>query len=132
MTDDEFYDPDWKRLLRQQPFVAKKLEALRCELVCYEEFEELRRRVEKLENHVLLEENVVNEDFVGLTWKEFQGNRGPFQRTDKTENQSSELFLKLQSILKEHKGFCQIGDHSYWFDHNNPDVIDRRRRGYSG
>lgn len=129
---DKFYDDDWKRLLRQNPLVAKKIESLRCELVCYEEFEELRSRVEKLESKVLPEENMKNEDFEGLLWKEFQGNKGSFQRTDKTENHISEIFLKLQSILNEHKGFCQINDYTYWFDHNNPDIIDRRRRQNSG
>jgi hypothetical protein len=132
MTDDEFYDSDWKRLRRQQPLVAKKLEALRCELVCYEEFEELRNHVEKLESKVLPEENVASEDFEGLLWKEFQGNKGSFQRTCKPENPSSEALLKLQSVLQTNKGFCQIGDYTYWFDHNNPDVIDRRRRQSSG
>lgn len=44
-----FYDDDWKRLLRQHPLIARKIEDLRCETVSYEEFEELRRRFEHLE-----------------------------------------------------------------------------------
>lgn len=49
MSNVGFYDEDWQRLLRQHPLIAQKLEDLLCEVVSYEEFEELRKRVEQLE-----------------------------------------------------------------------------------
>ena len=125
---DNFYNDDWKRLFRQHPLVAKKIEALRCESVGYEEFEALRKRVELLERQVPAEVEVKDEEgFGGLSWKDFQGNKGPFQRTSRIANNNSETFLKLQTILKENKGFCQIDGYTYWFDHNDPEVIDRRK-----
>ena len=126
---EDFYDQDWKKLVRQQPLVARKIEALRCESVGYEEFEELRKRVEMLESQVPAEEKTrAEEDFESLVWEEFQGAKGPFQRTSKKANNNSEIFQALQTILKENKGFCQIGNHRFWFDNNDPDVIDRRRK----
>ena len=97
------------------------------------EFEELRKRVELLEKQVPVKiENKNETDPDDLSWKEFQGNKGPFQRTSKVVNNNSETFLKLQAILKENNGFYEIGGYTYWFDHNNPDIVDRRRRQDSG
>lgn len=67
-------------------------------------------------------------DFNSLFWEDLQGAKGPFQRTSKKANSNSEIFQALQAILKEHRGFCHIGAHKYWFDNNNPDVIDRRNK----
>jgi len=47
---DNFDDDEWKCLFRQYPLVAKKIETLRCETISYDEFSDLRERVEKLEN----------------------------------------------------------------------------------
>lgn len=63
-----------------------------------------------------------------LLWEDRKGSKGPFQRTSKKTNQNSEIFQDLQAILKEHKGFCHIGAYKYWFDNNDPDVIDRRKK----
>lgn len=79
---DNFYDDDWKRLFRQHSLVAKKIETLRCETVSYQEFEELREKIGKLENKAPKDEYEEN-DFERLFWKELQGTRGPFQRTNK-------------------------------------------------
>ncbi len=49
MSSVRFYDDDWQRLFREYPLVARKLEDLRCEVVSYEEFEKLRKRVDQLE-----------------------------------------------------------------------------------
>jgi len=51
MSNVGFYDDDWQRLLRQYPLIARKIEELRCEVVSYEEFEELRKRVKQLEKN---------------------------------------------------------------------------------
>ena len=129
MSEGEFYDEDWKRLLRQQPFIARKIEALRCETVSYEEFNELRERVQRLEKKVPLEpEDEDKEEFNGLFWEELQGAKGSFERTSKKANNNSQLFQALQATLKRKKGFCYIGDYMYWFDNNDPDVIDRRKK----
>lgn len=121
-----FYDDNWKRLLRQHPLIAKKIEDLRCEVVSYEEFEELRKRVEELEENAPLKVKYDERDFDKLLWEDCQGAKGPFQRTSKKAN-NSPVFQALQAILEEHKSFAHIGAHKYWFDNNNPDVIDRRR-----
>lgn len=44
-----FYDEDWQQLVKEYPLIARKLESLRCEVVSYEEFQELEKRVEQLE-----------------------------------------------------------------------------------
>lgn len=67
-------------------------------------------------------------DFDKLFWEDLKGSKGPFQRTSKMANSNHPVFQALQAILKEHKGFCHIGSWKYWFDNNNPDVIDRRRK----
>lgn len=67
-------------------------------------------------------------DFDKLPWEDLKGNKGPFQRTSKKACNNSEIFQVLQTILRDHKGFCNIGVYKYWFDNQNPDVIDRRRK----
>ncbi len=49
MSKVHFYNNDWRRLLKQHPLIARKIEELRCEVASYEEFEELRKRVDQLE-----------------------------------------------------------------------------------
>lgn len=66
-------------------------------------------------------------DFDKLFWENLNGSKGPFQRTSKKATNNSDLFQGLQQILKDHKGFCHLGDFKYWFDQGNQDVIDRRR-----
>lgn len=68
------------------------------------------------------------QDFNKLFWEDREGAKGPFQRTSKRANNNSPIFQALQAILKEHNGFCIIGDYKLWFDNQNPDVIDRRRK----
>lgn len=68
------------------------------------------------------------EDFDKLFWEDLQGSKGPFQRTSKIANSNNLVFQGLQAVLKEHNGFCNIGAWKYWFDNNNPDVIDRRKK----
>lgn len=66
------------------------------------------------------------EDFDKLFWEEREGTKGPFQRTSKKANNNSETFQALQAIIREHKGFCKIGQRKYWFDQGDLDIIDRR------
>jgi len=67
-------------------------------------------------------------DFDKLFWEDLKGSKGPFQRTSKMANSNHPVFQALQATLKEHKGFCHMGAYKYWFDNNNPDVIDRRKK----
>ena len=67
-------------------------------------------------------------DFEKLFWEDLQGNKGPFQRTSKKATSNHEIFQTLQGILKDHKGFCHLGDYKYWFDQGNEDIIDRRKK----
>lgn len=69
-----------------------------------------------------------SKEFDKLFWEDREGAKGPFQRTSKKANNNSEVFQALQAVLKERKGFCHIGSYRYWFDNNNPDVIDRRKK----
>lgn len=83
---------------------------------------------EQLEKMAPAEVKYDEKDFEKLFWEDQQGRKGPFQRTSKKANSNSEIFQGLQAILKEHKGFCHIGAFKYWFDNQNPDVIDRRKK----
>ncbi len=83
---------------------------------------------EELEKRTPLEVKYDEKDFDKLFWEDREGNKGPFQRTSKKANNNSEPFQALQTILKEHKGFCHIGPYRYWFDRGDPDVIDRRQK----
>lgn len=67
-------------------------------------------------------------DFDKLFWEDLKGSKGPFQRTSKTSTENHPVFQALQAILKKNKGFCHIGAYKYWFDNQNPDVIDRRKK----
>jgi len=128
MSSVDFYDDDWQRLLRRHPLIARKIEDLRCEVVSDKEFEELRKRVEQLEKMAHPEVKYGEKDFDRLFWENLQGTKGLFQRTSKRANNNSQIFQALQSVLKEHNGFCHIGAHTYWFDNRDPDVIDRRKK----
>ena len=67
MSEDTFYDQEWKKLARQQPLVARKIEDLHCESVGYEEFEALRKRVDRLESQAPAEVKArAEEDFESL------------------------------------------------------------------
>ena len=85
MSEDDFYDDDWKRLVRQHPVVMRKIETLRCEMVSYEEFNELRNRVERLESQFSKEEKIDHdkEEFDKLFWEEFEGAKGLFGKLQK-------------------------------------------------
>jgi len=83
---------------------------------------------EQLEKMAPPEAKYDEKDFDKLFWEDLQGTKGPFQRTSKRANNNSEIFQALQSILKEHNGFCHIGAFKYWFDNNDPDVIDKRKK----
>lgn len=83
---------------------------------------------EQVEKMAPVEVKYGEKDFDKLFWEDRQGSKGPFQRTSKKANSNSEIFQALQAVLKEHKGFCHIGAYKYWFDNNDPDVIDRRKK----
>lgn len=67
-------------------------------------------------------------DFDKLFWEDLKGSKGPFQRTSKMANSNHPVFQALQATLKKNKGFCHIGAYKFWFDNQNPDVIDRRKK----
>jgi hypothetical protein len=67
-------------------------------------------------------------DFDKLAWTEKTGQKGIYQQTTKEANNNSELFRDLQKIIKDHKGFYQLGGFKLWFDRSNEDVIDRRAK----
>ena len=62
-----------------------------------------------------------------LFWQEETGKKGLFQQTSKRVNDNSLAFQDLQKRICEHGGFLKKSGHNYWFDNNNPDVIDRRK-----
>jgi len=77
---------------------------------------------------VSLETKYTEENFNKLFFETKQGSKGPYQQTSKAATSNSAVFQGLQAILKEHNGFCQLGAYKYWFDNQNPDVIDRRAK----
>lgn len=83
---------------------------------------------EYLEKQAPADVKASEQDFGKLFWEDLQGNKGPFQRTSKKANNNSDVWQALQAVLKEHKGFCHIGAWKYWFDNNDPEVIDRRKK----
>ena len=68
------------------------------------------------------------EDFDKLSWESKQGTKGSYGQTSKKANNNHPVFQALQAILKEKKGFCILGSYKYWFDNQNPEVIDRRKK----
>lgn len=83
---------------------------------------------EQLEKRAPPEIKYNEEDFEKLFWEDLQGAKGPFQRTSKKANNNHPIFQALQAVLKEHKGFAHIGAYKCWFDNNDPEVIDRRKK----
>ena len=69
-----------------------------------------------------------SKDFDKLSWKKIDGSKGPYFQATKEANQDSELFQALQTVLKNHNGFCQLADFKYWNHNQNVDIIDRRQR----
>jgi len=70
-------------------------------------------------------------DFDKLFWETKQGKKGPFERTSKKANNGNDIFQALQTILKKHGGFLQLGSYKYWFDNQDDkqNIIDRRKKG---
>jgi len=83
---------------------------------------------EQLEKIAPPEAKYDEKDFDSLFWESKEGSKGPFQQTSKKATNNSDLFQLLQKILKDHNGFWQSKAHKYWFDNQNPDVIDRRQK----
>lgn len=69
-----------------------------------------------------------DEDFNKLFWDRKSGAKGEYEQTSKKATSNSPVFQALQAILKEKRGFCQLGAYKYWFHQNDADVIDRRRK----
>lgn len=67
-------------------------------------------------------------DFEKLFWETKEGSKGPYEQTSKKATNNHEIFQLLQKILKERNGFWQSKTHKYWFDRNDSDVIDRRKK----
>jgi hypothetical protein len=67
-------------------------------------------------------------DFDKLAWTAKEGSKGPYEQTTKAANQDTKLFQQLQQVLSDHDGFCQISDYKYWFDRDDKNVIDRRKK----
>lgn len=83
---------------------------------------------EQLEKIAPTEVKYNEEDFEKIFWEAKEGSKGPYQQTSKTATNNHEIFQVLQKILKEHNGFWQSKAHKYWFDNQNPDVVDRRKK----
>ena len=83
---------------------------------------------EELEKHAPPEAKYDAKDFDRLKWETKKGSKADYQQTTKEANNNSELFQNLQQILKEHKGFCQLGNFKLWFDRNNESIVDRRAK----
>lgn len=66
-------------------------------------------------------------DFDSLKWNIKTGGKGNYEQTTNESNQNNEVFQTLQKILKEHKGFVQLGGFKIWNHQNDPDTIDRRK-----
>ena len=68
------------------------------------------------------------QDFDKLFWETKEGTKGPYQQTSKKATNNNPGFQALQAILKKNKGFCHIGAYRYWFDRDDQDVVDRRKK----
>lgn len=68
------------------------------------------------------------EDIDKLFWETLKGTKGPYQQTSKRATNNHVVFQQLQAYVKAKKGFVLFGDYKYWFDRNDEDVIDRRRK----
>ena len=83
---------------------------------------------EQLEKMVPPEVKYDEQDFEKIFWETKEGSKGPYQQTSKRATNNHETFQMLQKILKEHNGFWQSKTYRYWFDNQDPDVIDRRKK----
>jgi hypothetical protein len=54
--------------------------------------------------------------------------KGAYQLIQKSDNQSNPAFEKLQSYIKEHKGFCQLHSFKAWIFSNDPEKIGIRKQ----
>ena len=68
------------------------------------------------------------EDIDKLFWETLEGVKGPYQQTSKRATNNHVVFQQLQAYMKTRKGFMQFVGYNYWFDRNDEDVIDRRRK----
>lgn len=83
---------------------------------------------EELEKKAPVEANIDAKDFDKLFWETKAGGKGDYQQTSKRATSNHPVFQTLQSILKEHNGFCVIGAYKYWNHQNDVNTIDRRKK----
>lgn len=83
---------------------------------------------EELEKKAPVEAKIDTKDFDELAWTEKEGTKAVYEQTTKEVNKNNDIFLALQQILVDHKGFVQISGWKYWFHREDKDTIDRRKK----
>jgi len=68
------------------------------------------------------------EEFSSLRYVDKTSEKGVYQTTNKTDNQNSLAFQKLQKYLKEHNGFAVLHGFKIWQFSNNQDILARRKQ----
>ena len=49
MSEETFFDANWRLLLRKHPLIARKLEEIYCDCVSFEQYEDIEQRIAVLE-----------------------------------------------------------------------------------
>jgi len=68
------------------------------------------------------------EEINSQKWTDKTSDKGAYQTTNKTDNQNSLAFQKLQKYLKEHNGFAILHGYKTWQFSNNQDILARRKQ----
>ena len=68
------------------------------------------------------------EEINSQIWTDKTSDKGAYQTTNKTDNQNSIAFQKLQKYLKEHNGFAILHGFKLWQFSNNQDILARRKQ----
>jgi len=68
------------------------------------------------------------EEINSQKWTDKTSDKGAYQTTNKTDNNNSAVFQKLQKYLKDHNGFAILHGFKLWQFSNNPDILARRKQ----
>jgi len=68
------------------------------------------------------------EEINSQKWTDKTSDKGAYQTTNKTDNQNSASFQKLQKYLESHKGFAILHGFKTWQFSNNQDILARRKQ----
>lgn len=73
-------------------------------------------------------EKPTQQEINSLKSTEQNSSKGPYKSITKQDNQNNPAFLKLQTYIQDHNGFCQIYNSKAWIFSNRPDTLGMRKQ----